>query len=339
MTGRLLAIICSCFSIGLVGAAQVPNYTVEKPPVKREKTPPPPDEQGATIVDIATLLADNDGYLKNSKKLSEYTKELNRSMGFGVVTEEDLQYPSIDLYGEESWHNNAVNPFIGSLKAEVPDSFVVDLSQFVYPLDELKRVNSRFGYRRRFRRMHYGIDISVRVGDTIRAAFDGKVRMVDYDRRGYGHYVVIRHTNGLETLYGHNSRIIAKENQVVRAGDPIALGGNTGRSTGPHLHFETRYLGQALNPEHLIDFVNGVPVKEEYLCLAKKYNGGNGKAKARYANSHKSSGSSVKMYRIKQGDTLSAIAKRNGTSVSQLCRLNNMTARSTLRVGRSIRVK
>lgn len=338
MAGRIFTIICSCLSLTLMGAAQVPNYSVGKPSEKKEKgeTSPPKTEE-VTIVDVATLLADNDGFLKNSKKLSEYTREINKSMGFGVVTEEDLEYPAIDLYGSESWHDNAVNPFIGSIKAEMPDSFLVDLTQFVYPLDELKRVNSRFGYRRRFRRMHYGIDISVRVGDTIRAAFDGKVRMIDYDRRGYGHYIVVRHPNGLETLYAHNSRILAKEDQVVRAGDPIALGGNTGRSTGPHLHFETRFMGQAINPEHLIDFATGVPQMEEYLCLATKYKGGRGKAIARSSADSTSKG--VKMYRIRKGDTLSGIAQRHGTSVRQLCRLNNLSASTTLRIGRSIRVR
>lgn len=339
MTSRIFTLLCSCLSIGLLASAQVPNYTVGKQVERKQesKTPPPADTSTA-IAEVAKLMADNDGFLKNNKKLADYTKAINKSMGFGTASEEDLQYPSIDLYGEQSWHNNAVNPFIGSLKAEVPDSFMVDLSQFVYPLDELKRVNSRYGYRRRFRRMHYGIDISVRVGDTIRAAFDGKVRMVDFDRRGYGHYVVVRHTNGLETLYAHNSRVLIKENQIVRAGDPIALGGSTGRSTGPHLHFEARYLGQAINPDHLIDFNTGVPKCEEYLCLASKYNGGNGRRAINRA-SHRTSISGVQMYRIRQGDTLSTIAKRHGTSVNKLCSLNNISSRTTLRVGRSIRVR
>lgn len=90
--------------------------------------------------------------------------------------------------------------------------------------------------------MHNGLDIKVYIGDTIRAAFSGKVRMVKYERRGYGKYVVIRHENGLETVYGHLSKQIVDENQYVEAGEPIGLGGNTGRSTGSHLHFE-RVLG------------------------------------------------------------------------------------------------
>ncbi len=91
----------------------------------------------------------------------------------------------------------------------------------------------------RWGRRHQGLDIKVYIGDTIRAAFSGKVRVVKYDGNGYGKYIVIRHNNGLETIYGHLSKQIVSPNQTVRAGQPIGLGGNTGRSTGSHLHFET----------------------------------------------------------------------------------------------------
>lgn len=336
MTSRIVVALCTCLVFGGIANSQVPKrqdkQTSNKNP--RVVTVSPPKGNGS-ITEMANLLADNDGFL-DKKKISDYSRTINKEMGYDVISEEDLEFPSVDLYGVESWHGDAVNPFIGSIRADVPDTFAVDLTQFVYPLDGLKRVTSPFGYRRRFGRMHYGIDISVTVGDTIRAAFDGKVRMVDFDRRGYGHYIVVRHTNGLETLYAHSSRILAKQDQVVRAGDPIALAGNTGRSTGPHLHFETRYLGQALNPEKLINFYTGIPQSSEYLVLAKNYNGGNGKA--RIARSSASSGDGVKMHRIKRGDTLATIAKRYGTTVSRLCKLNSMTARSTLRVGRSLRV-
>ncbi|WP_018359274.1 M23 family metallopeptidase [Porphyromonas levii] len=336
MTGRIVLALCTCFALAGLTSAQVPprqtKQTTSKSPKVATTAPP---KEGGSITEMASLLADNNGFL-DKKKISDYSKAINKEMGYDVISEEDLEFPSVDLYGVESWHSDAVNPFIGSIRADVPDSFVVDLTQFVYPLDELKRVTSKFGYRRRFRRMHYGIDISVRVGDTIRAAFDGKVRMVDYDGRGYGRYVVVRHTNGLETLYAHNSRILAKEDQVVRAGDPIALGGNTGRSTGPHLHFECRYLGQALNPEKLINFYTGVPQSSEYLVLAKNYNGGNGKA--RISRSSGNRGDGVKMHRVRRGDTLAEIAKRYGTTVSKICKLNRISARTTLKVGRSLRV-
>ena len=115
-------------------------------------------------------------------------------------------------------------------------------------------ITSQFGPR--WGRQHKGLDIKVYIGDTIRAAFTGKVRIVRYEAKGYGNYVVIRHNNGLETIYGHLSKHLVRENQVVRAGQPIGLGGNTGRSTGSHLHFETRLCGVALNPALFFDFRN-----------------------------------------------------------------------------------
>lgn len=108
----------------------------------------------------------------------------------------------------------------------------------------------------RWGRAHQGLDIKVYIGDTIRAAWSGKVRVVKYDARGYGKYVVIRHPNGLETYYGHMSKQLVSANEYVKAGQPIGLGGNTGRSTGSHLHFETRLCGHALNPALFFDFPN-----------------------------------------------------------------------------------
>ena len=115
-----------------------------------------------------------------------------------------------------------------------------------------KKITSPYGER--WGRMHKGIDIKVYIGDTIYAAFDGKVRIVKYDANGYGIYVVFRHSNGLETLYGHLSKHLVEPNQLVKSGEPIGLGGSTGRSTGPHLHFETRLCGLALNPSLMFDF-------------------------------------------------------------------------------------
>lgn len=159
-----------------------------------------------------------------------------------------------EVFGE-FWESQLVNPYAGAL---IPDTKDIDVSSYVSPIPNI-RVTSNFGYRPRFRRQHKGIDLGLHVGDTVRAAFDGKVRICRYERRGYGYYVVIRHDNGMETVYGHLSKFIVKPDDRVRAGDPIALGGNTGRSTGPHLHFETRYMGIAINPATIIDFENKVP--------------------------------------------------------------------------------
>lgn len=128
-------------------------------------------------------------------------------------------FPADELYGE--WTNEWVNPFRGK-KVDMPDSCVIDCSTFVLPMDSMTRVTSKYGPRRR--RMHKGIDLKVQIGDTIRAAFDGKVRIKNFERRGYGYYLVIRHPNGLETVYGHLSKFLVGVNDIVRAGDPIALG-------------------------------------------------------------------------------------------------------------------
>lgn len=148
------------------------------------------------------------------------------------------------------WNSQSVNPYGNTVK--IPAIKDIDVSGYVSPLDKV-RVSSPYGWRPRFGRMHRGVDMSLKVGDTIRAAFNGKVRLVKYEANGYGNYVVIRHDNGLETVYGHMSRQLVKPNQEVKAGDPIGLGGNTGRSTGPHLHFETRYMGLTINPANIID--------------------------------------------------------------------------------------
>lgn len=165
-----------------------------------------------------------------------------------LINTDNLQNPAFDLY--QGWHNNYVSRY----NVEMPKEYKIDLRHFCMPTPS-RLITSNYGYRRTFGRMHKGLDIKVYIGDTIRAAFSGKVRIVAYERGGYGKYIVIRHPNGLETIYGHLSKQIVKEDQVVQAGEPIGLGGNTGRSTGSHLHFETRFLGQAINPAEMFDFV------------------------------------------------------------------------------------
>jgi len=131
-----------------------------------------------------------------------------------------------------------------------------------------RNVTSKFG--RRWGRNHEGIDIKVYIGDTICSAFDGKVRVVDYNGGGYGYYVIIRHPNGLETLYGHMSRQLVKPNQIVRAGQPIGLGGNTGRSSGSHLHFETRICSTPVDPALMFDFANQ-DITNDYFITRRAY--------------------------------------------------------------------
>lgn len=166
-----------------------------------------------------------------------------------------------------NWDSPMVNAYQGMTVPAVKD---LDVAGFVAPLKRCN-ISSGYGWRPRFGRMHRGIDLTLNVGDTVASAFDGKVRLVKYEARGYGHYIVVRHDNGMETVYGHLSRTLVKPNQRVRAGQAIALGGNTGRSTGPHLHFETRFMGLAINPEAIIDFEHKVPHKDIFTFNKASY--------------------------------------------------------------------
>src|SRR5690554_1423930 len=260
------------------------------------------------------------------------------------------EIPADDIYGG-MWENRYVNMY-GSLK-NAPDTFIVDLENFTIPVDG--HMTSNFG-RRGSRRYHYGIDLKAQTGDTIYAAFDGKIRVKQYERRGYGYYLVIRHVNGLETVYGHLSKFLVEENDFVLSGQPIGLAGNTGRSFGSHLHFETRFLGKPINPNFIIDFQNKVTHRDEYLVTNSSYRKTNSSSRVVMSSNTNSANSTsnykepssestnkfvsgeVNHHRIQSGDTLGAIARRYGTSVNELCRLNNITSRTVLRVGRTLRV-
>ncbi|MDR1601735.1 MAG: peptidoglycan DD-metalloendopeptidase family protein [Tannerella sp.] len=243
-----------------------------------------------------------------------------------LVEAESLMYPADELYG--SWDTLRVNPFRTKEKEiEFPDSFNIDCQTFIIPIDNPLKVTSNFGPRRR--RIHKGIDLKVQKGDTIRAAFNGKVRIKGYERRGYGYYLVLRHPNGLETIYGHLSKFLVSENEIVMAGTPIGLGGNTGRSTGSHLHFEMRFLGQAINPNNMIDFETGSP-RERYYTVYKNHFDKTGTI-------YTSTSEHIVYHRIKSGETLGHIALLYHTTVAELCRLNGLTRTSTLRIGQTLR--
>ena len=248
----------------------------------------------------------------------------------------------------------------------LPDSFLIDLRDFAMPSPS-RVITSNFGAR--WGRQHKGLDIKLNTGDTIYAAFSGKVRVVRFEPKGYGKYVVIRHDNGLETIYGHMSKHLCAENQEVRAGQPIGLGGSTGRSTGSHLHFETRLCGTALNPALMFDFYNQDVVGDYYMFRKATYNqesivatklrgvGGQGgtdntdyaqlaqqeqqkpqaKAKTTSKRSANNNRQQASYHKVQRGESLSAIARKHGTSVSALCRLNRITTRSTIKPGQILR--
>lgn len=271
-----------------------------------------------------------------------------------VIARENIASPAAQLYGDE-WNNRYTHH-----QTELPDSFIINLRHFCMPTPS-RVVTSNFGNR--WGRQHKGLDIKVYIGDTIRAAFNGKIRIVRYEPRGYGNYVVIRHPNGLETIYGHLSKQLVRENQVVRAGEPIGLGGNTGRSTGSHLHFETRLCGVALNPGLFFDFRNQDVVADQVLFSKATYeresrnatrergkvgNGGYtrdqiygvpGRSKdnmAAYAMSAANQPERV-YYKAVKGDTLESIAKKCGVTINEICRLNGYRKNQRVRPGQIIR--
>ena len=239
------------------------------------------------------------------------------------IRAEQSEYPALSLY--PNWNNQYVHAYGNAI---IPDTYTIDLTGFHMPTPSTK-ITSPFGPR--WRRMHNGLDLKVNIGDTIVAAFDGKVRIVKYERRGYGKYVVIRHDNGLETVYGHLSKQLVEENQLVKAGEVIGLVGNTGRSTGSHLHFETRFLGIAINPIYMFDFPKQDIVADTYTFRRTQ-----GSKRAGSHDTQVADGT-IRYHKVKSGDTLSRIAKLRGVSVSTLCKLNRIKPTTTLRIGQVLR--
>ena len=267
-----------------------------------------------------------------------------------------------NLYND--WNNQWAHA-----KGNLPETFKIDLRGFHMPTPS-RVITSNYGPR--WGRVHKGLDIKVYIGDTIKAAFDGTVRVVRYEANGYGNFVVIRHPNGLETVYGHLSKHLVKANQKVRAGEPIGLGGNTGRSTGSHLHFETRLCGVALNPALMFDFKNQDVTGDFYTYRRSTYSREseratrvNGKPASQVATTsapapkqqraerqqratRQTARSTNKQARqqqaarggshtVSKGETLYSIARKNGTTVDKLCKLNHIGKNMRVRIGQKIR--
>ncbi|MBQ6870529.1 MAG: peptidoglycan DD-metalloendopeptidase family protein [Alistipes sp.] len=250
------------------------------------------------------------------------------------------------VYGRY-WDIDNISAYRGvkldSLPQSVAINLVDSLKSYRYPI--AGRITSRYGIRHR--RAHNGIDIALKVGDTICAAFDGRVRFSKATDTGYGTLVIIRHDNGIETYHGHLSARLVEEGDRVVAGQPIALGGNSGRSTGPHLHFETRYYGQSFDPERLINFRTGelrrdcFLLKKGYFSIYSKYEQDfNAEAERESAEKKETALSAEKRYyKVRSGDYLGLIAKRNDTTVAAICRLNGIKSTTVLQIGRVLRVK
>lgn len=226
------------------------------------------------------------------------------------------------------WDSRTVNPykidganFKDSLNLVLYDSLLG--FRWSMPLTGC-HITSEFGMRHS--RWHYGTDLRLQINDPVLAAFDGIVRICQYDRGGYGYYVLLRHYNGMETLYGHLSKQLVKVGQLVKAGEIIGLGGNTGRSTGPHLHFEVRYEGNAIDPEEFYDFENNRIRNSSYLLTPAAFN-------------YLKTARQVFYHTVRSGETLGSISRKYKVPVDRLCRLNGITTKTILKVGRRLRIR
>jgi hypothetical protein len=233
-----------------------------------------------------------------------------------------MSFPAHDIY--DSWDNINIHAYDFDYK-DYRDTLEIVMKRsecdFSHPFQG--RITSNFGDRSA--RYHYGIDIKLYKGDPVKSAFEGVVRISQYSR-SYGNVVVVRHNNGLETLYAHLSARKVKEGDHVEAGAIIGLGGNTGRSTGSHLHFECRFKGEPINPNEIINWEEGQLACDTLMLTPDNF-------------AYLKKARSKKYHTIRSGDTLSGIARKYGTSLSAVCRLNGMSRNSTIYAGRKIRVR
>jgi murein DD-endopeptidase MepM/ murein hydrolase activator NlpD len=271
-----------------------------------------PAQEPSHFPDTLNILQDmNDE--PESSSLDEDPGDADES---AATVADDETFPAHSLY--KIWTSKKVNPYEIRL-VDMPDTAVINLSGYCHPV--CHRVTSRFGFRKW--RHHYGIDLKLNRGDSVLCAFDGMVRIAQRSRT-YGYYVVVRHYNGLETIYAHLSKLLVTPNQPLKAGELVGWGGSTGRSTGPHLHYELRYLGVAINPTDIIDFENYTTHSDTLYLSAQHFE---------YIKEIEK----IRVWTVRKGDTLGRIAQRTGVSISKLCQLNKITRKSLLRIGQKIR--
>ncbi|WP_375436024.1 peptidoglycan DD-metalloendopeptidase family protein [uncultured Hymenobacter sp.] len=295
-------------------------------------------------------------FFNPAKKLSivsEDTSSLNEGEQRIVEVKEEVKIDSswIQVAGYYAiWDTHNINPYRVDGR-RIRDTLNLKLTEpekqryAKMPLVKTP-MTSDFGFRGY--RWHYGVDLDLETGDSVKAAFDGVVRISKWDGSGYGNYLLVRHYNGIETLYGHLQKALVAPGTFVKAGQMIGYGGSTGRSTGSHLHFEVRYEGNPIDPERMYDFPDYRLIKDNfqitsalfnYYSKSLKYRGGSvpGAATRSSSRGRPTAARRVVTHKVRSGDTLSEIADKYGVSQAQLRRLNGGTA--VLRIGRSLRVK
>ncbi|WP_164914068.1 M23 family metallopeptidase [Aquimarina sediminis] len=239
------------------------------------------------------------------------------------------------------WDNQVFNPYWNE-NLTLPFQLEFNEEDFSSPVNGKMVVTSRYGWRRG--RPHQGIDIDLHTGDSVKTILGGKIRYVGY-HGGHGNTIVVRHHNGLESVYAHLSKILVKENDDVKRGDVIGKGGVTGNARGSHLHLEVRYHGKSINPEYLFEFAKETKIRSDVLFVTKKW------VTPRYHRSTRKSNIVVhttiddiarieeeqkKIYTVRKGDTLSRIANKYGLAISQICKTNSIRSNSVLKIGQQI---
>ncbi|WP_225986411.1 peptidoglycan DD-metalloendopeptidase family protein [Rufibacter sp. LB8] len=287
----------------------------------------------------------NRGTFSPIKKLSIVSEDTsNLDLGEQSIVEmseevqmEDSVWVKIASY-YAIWDTRNINPYRKDGR-QIKDTIAIKLydKEHSYKMPLVKTpVTSDFGFRGY--RWHYGTDLDLDTGDSVKAAFDGVIRISKWDGGGYGNYLVVRHVNGLETLYGHLSKPVAKVGQMVKAGELIGWGGSTGRSSGPHLHYEVRYEGNPIDPEEIYDFPDYLLKGENFQITSALFNYYNRTSKKKSSYGAKSARRAV-YHKVRSGEVLGTIARKYGVSVAQIAKLNRISTRTTLKIGRNLRVK
>lgn len=241
----------------------------------------------------------------------------------------------------ELWDTTVYNPYKYTI-TEFPINITFTDSTYASPVPHRKVITSRYGWRKG--RPHRGIDIDLVTGDSVVSMLSGIVRYAQYSR-GHGKTVVVRHFNGLETTYAHLSDIAVEVNDSLAKGQYLGKGGNTGRSTGSHLHLSTSYKGEFIHPEYLFNFDDTNSIRSKDLWVTRKwtkttYHSSKSLAKLTLFTTKEEALASLekqrKVYVVRSGDTLSRISKRNSTSIAAICRTNNINRNSTLKIGQKL---
>jgi murein DD-endopeptidase MepM/ murein hydrolase activator NlpD len=342
---NLKVILVILLSIGFLEA----NAQVFPKIIKKNNTTSPANAQERKNIELRQF--DQDSYLRTLSSQTDsmiFQYDVNLARTRSIVSEdrsdlswaptnqlirlsEQIQIDSIWVTAFEyfsNWDSKKVDIYNFDLR-NFQDSLQLRLYDQRYgmdwklPLDESKKT-SVFGPR--WGRSHFGTDLDLETGDPVYSAFDGIIRVKAYDRYGWGFYILVRHKNGLETLYGHLSSQISEIGDEIKAGDVIGKGGSTGRSTGSHLHYEVRYKGLPFDPEKIYDFDKGELTTQDLLITKALFSQ---VVQARTAAYH----------RVKRGENLGSIGRKYGVTVSQLTRLNGISTRTILRVGQNLRVK